>query len=184
MSQHISRLGFLLRAGHRAPTGAGLIRKWMVTLFPPSTPPLRAPSRRACRGTACPCRGRGSPAVLPPGFLFSPYRARYLGQGAQRLWHEGCKLLSYFLYGWPDLYNSANLHCGVYRVKTGCAPACLSALSAHVIFLGSCFHDKIFSDSIFAYKPLKVYFASCKSSHCVGFSQHLSSNATFYISSP
>lgn len=68
------------------------------------------------------------------------------------------KLLSYFSYGWPDLYNSANPHCGVYRVKTGCAPACRSALSARGIFLGSCFHDKIFSDSIFAYEPLKVWF--------------------------
>lgn len=67
-------------------------------------------------------------------------------------------LLSYFLSGWPDFYSSANSHHGVYRVKTGCAPACRSALSARVIFLGSCFHDKIFSDSIFAYKPLKVCF--------------------------
>lgn len=69
-----------------------------------------------------------------------------------------CKLLSYFLSGWPDFYSSANLHRGVYRVKTGCVPACHGALSARVIFLGSCFHDKIFSDSIFAYKPLKVCF--------------------------
>lgn len=63
-----------------------------------------------------------------------------------------------FWYGWPDLYNGASSHRGVYRAQAGCAPGCLTALSAPVIFLGSCFHDKIFSDSIFAHKPLKVCF--------------------------
>lgn len=63
-----------------------------------------------------------------------------------------------FWYGWPDLYNGASSHRAVYRAQAGCAPGCLTALSAPVVFLGSCFHDKIFSDSVFAHKPLKVCF--------------------------
>lgn len=77
VSQHISRLGFLLWAGHSAPTGAGLIRKWMVTPFPPSTPPPCAPQQACAAGLGCqrdrqPARawGWGSPAMLPPAFLF------------------------------------------------------------------------------------------------------------------
>lgn len=59
VSQHISRLGFLLQAGHSAPTGAGLTRKWMVTPFPPSTPSPCAPSRPVPLG----CQRGGQPAL-------------------------------------------------------------------------------------------------------------------------
>lgn len=111
---------------------------------------------------AHPCWKPRQPSHAPTRFLVLPIQSKIsrmrkvatLGWRLQFVTNY-CPI---FLYGWPDLYNSANSHCGVYRVKTGCAPACLSALSARVIFLGSCIHDKIFSDSIFAYKPLKVCF--------------------------
>lgn len=64
------------------------------------------------------------------------------------------KLPFYFLSGCPDM-SSTYVHGGVSRGEVS-APACLSALSAPVVLLGSCFHDKIFSDSVFAYKLLKI----------------------------
>lgn len=141
--------GFPPWAGHRVPAGAAFIRKRVRTPPPPSHLLPAVPAGRAAQPRAH--RVLCSPSRKPD--IWDEERS---GAGMKAtVYYEP---LSYFLYGWPDLYNGANSHRGVYRAKTGCALACLTALSARVIFLGSCFHDKIFSDSIFACKPLKGWF--------------------------
>lgn len=68
--------------------------------------------------------------------------AAFSFHSAHRL--QAMALLSYCLC------SGAKSHRGVYRVTTGCALRCHRALSAPVIFLGSSFCDKIFSDRAFA----------------------------------
>lgn len=144
VSQHTLRVVSLLQGGHSAPTGADLQKMGGDTISSLHT---------------------SSSCTLPEGQApqLCSHQVSCSSNIDKAVWDEKCSCRLRFIpnycpafwYGWPDVYSGANSHRGVYRVKTGCAPACLSALSAHVIFLGSCFHDKIFSDSVFAYKPLK-----------------------------